>query len=141
MKIKESKFEEALAELKLHQLKKKFKLHQRREEVRREELIGVRSIIEQDRLRVRILEEEDLSEERSVHRYDSPLGVKKSKLRGSSKCPCQFLSQLAHPCYQETTPTCHARIRVSDLRSTRYTRVLSLILSLEPIRNVTFAPL
>ena len=64
VKVKEAKVEEALAKLRLQQLKKKFELQQRRVTVMREEdLLEVKSTIEQARLRVQILEEEDQSEE------------------------------------------------------------------------------
>ena len=90
VKVKEAKIEEAIAKLRLQQLKKKFELQQRRETVmHEEELLEVRSTIEQARLRVQILEEEDQSEEcfdRSywppratsvpeIKRYDQRTGV------------------------------------------------------------------
>ena len=57
IKVKEAKVEEALAKLRLQQLKKKFELQQRRVTVmREEELLEVTSAIEQARLRVQILE-------------------------------------------------------------------------------------
>ena len=59
IKVKEAKVEEALAKLRLQKLKKKFELEQRRVTVmREEELLDVKSTIEQARLRVQILEEE-----------------------------------------------------------------------------------
>ena len=59
--------------MRLRQLKKKFELQQRRETVmREEELLEVRSKIEQARLRVQILEEEDQSEECFDRSYGPP---------------------------------------------------------------------
>ena len=64
VKVKVAKVEEALVKLRLQQLKKKFELQQRRVTVmREEELMEVKSTIEQARLRVQILEEEDQSKE------------------------------------------------------------------------------
>ena len=64
VKGKEAKVEEALAKLRLQQLKKEFQLQQRCVTVmREEELLEVKSTIEQACLRVQILEEEDQSEE------------------------------------------------------------------------------
>lgn len=72
-RVKKAKVEEAIAKLWLQQLKKKFELPQRRETVmREEELLEVRSTIEQAGLRVQTLEEEDQSEECFDGSYGPP---------------------------------------------------------------------
>ena len=82
MKVKESKVEEALVELKLQQLKNKFDLQQRRVVVQREEeLLEVENKIEQARLRVQILEEGEGYKDHFAYSLDPPQtsGVPRAK--------------------------------------------------------------
>ena len=106
VKIKEAKAEEALAELRLQQLRRRFELQQRREDViREEELLEVKSTIEQARLRVRILEEGEQSEERSFqHIHDSPPAtVSQSELSSVTKVPLLT---------RDETSTSRARVQI-----------------------------
>ena len=81
--VKEAKVEEALVELKLQQLKKKFDLQRRREAVQREEeLLEVESEIEQARLRVQILEEGEGFTEHFEYSYDPPPEASVSRAKG-----------------------------------------------------------
>ena len=116
VKIKEAKAEEALAELRLQQLRRRFELQQRREDVmREEELLEVKSTIEQARLRVRILEEGEQSEERSFQRiHDSPsAAVLQSELSSVTKVPLPT---------RDETSTSRARPDLSsDTRNDPYT--------------------
>lgn len=73
IKVKEAKVEETLAKLRLQQLKKEFELQQICVMVmHEEELLEVRSTIEQAHLKVQILEEEDQSEKYLVRMHGSP---------------------------------------------------------------------
>ena len=72
-KVKEAEVEETLAKLRLQQLKKEFELQQICVMVmHEEELLELRSKIEQAHLKVQILEEEDQSEKYLVCRHGSP---------------------------------------------------------------------
>ena len=83
VKVKEAKVEEALVELKLQQLKKKFDLQRRREAVQREEeLLEVESEIEQARLRVQILEEGEGFTEHFEYSYGPPPEASVSRAKG-----------------------------------------------------------
>ena len=67
VKIKVAKAEKAVAQLKLHQLKKKIELQQKRDAVQREqELLGAENEVERATLKAHNLEEEDELEEFSV---------------------------------------------------------------------------
>ena len=82
VKVKEAKVEEAFAELKLQQLKKKFDFQQRRVVVRREEeLLEVENNIKQVRLRVQILEEGEGFKNHLEYSYGPPppSGVSRAK--------------------------------------------------------------
>lgn len=54
-------------------------------------------LIEQARPRVRILEEEDLSEERSERRYDSPSETNKSKVKSFEQMPVAVSKSTSAP--------------------------------------------
>ena len=82
VKVKEAKVEEALAELKLQQLKKKFNLQQRHVVVQHEEeLLEVENKIEQVPLRVQILEEGEGFKDHFEYSHDPPpaSGVSRGK--------------------------------------------------------------
>ena len=119
VKVKEAKVEEALSELKLQRLKKKFDLQQRRVVVQREEeLLEVENKIEQARLRVQILEEGEGYKDHFAYSFDPP----PTSVFHEPRVTTRELLLSRTPVLRRSLHL-HTRLCHRETRRTRYTRV------------------